>query len=181
MRAVVLREAGQPTTVEELTLRPLARHEVRVRLRASGVCHSDLSLRNGAIPTRVPSTLGHEGAGVVAEVGEDVTSVSPGDHVVLTWNVPCRSCPHCLRGEAHLCLHGYDHAYGDLHVFQTAGATGVPGTTGRRRPAAAGARAAAPLPGVRPRLPASPTTPPPPRSPPLKRHALCGGFRAHHG
>ena len=121
MRAVVLREAGQPTTVEELTLRPLARHEVRVRLRASGVCHSDLSLRNGAIPTRVPSTLGHEGAGVVAEVGEDVTSVSPGDHVVLTWNVPCRSCPHCLRGEAHLCLHGYDHAYGDPYAESATG------------------------------------------------------------
>jgi S-(hydroxymethyl)glutathione dehydrogenase/alcohol dehydrogenase len=112
MKAVVLREVGQPTAVEELALRPLGGHEVRVRLHASGVCHSDLSLRDGAIPTLLPSTLGHEGAGIVAEVGADVTTVSPGDHVVLTWIVPCRSCPHCLRGEAQLCVHGYDHAYG---------------------------------------------------------------------
>ena len=112
MKAIVLRQVGRPTEVEELTLRPVGRNEVRVQLRASGVCHSDLSLRDGSIPTLLPSTLGHEGAGIVAEVGADVTTVGPGDHVVLTWNVPCRSCPHCLRGEAQLCVHGYDHAYG---------------------------------------------------------------------
>ncbi|OBA78032.1 hypothetical protein A9W99_25255 [Mycobacterium sp. 1164966.3] len=112
MKAVVLREVGQPTNVEELELRPLAGHEVRVRLAASGVCHSDLSLRDGSIPTLLPCTLGHEGAGVVTEVGDHVTTVEPGDHVVLTWSVPCRSCPHCLRGETVLCLHSYDHVYG---------------------------------------------------------------------
>jgi S-(hydroxymethyl)glutathione dehydrogenase/alcohol dehydrogenase len=112
MKDIVLREVGRPTAVEELALRSLGDHEVRVRLRASGVCHSDLSLRDGSIPTLLPSTLGHEGAGIVAEVGAAVGTVSPGDHVVLTWNVPCRSCPHCLRGEAQLCVHGYDHAYG---------------------------------------------------------------------
>jgi S-(hydroxymethyl)glutathione dehydrogenase / alcohol dehydrogenase len=93
-------------------LRPIGKHEVRVQLRASGVCHSDLSLRDGFIPTLLPSALGHEGAGIVVEVGDDVTTVGAGDHVVLTWNVPCRACPHCLRGEAQLCVHGYDHAYG---------------------------------------------------------------------
>ncbi|OBF91055.1 hypothetical protein A5791_15870 [Mycobacterium sp. 852002-51163_SCH5372311] len=112
MKAVVLREVGQPTAVEELELRRLAGHEVRVRLAASGVCHSDLSLRDGSIPTLLPCTLGHEGAGVVTEVGDDVTTVQPGEHVVLTWSVPCRSCPHCLRGETELCLHSYDHVYG---------------------------------------------------------------------
>ncbi|OBG27714.1 hypothetical protein A5672_00525 [Mycobacterium alsense] len=112
VKAVVLREVGRPTAVEELALRPLRDDEVRVRLCASGVCHSDLSLRDGSIPTLLPSTLGHEGAGVVAEAGAAVTTVGPGDHVVLTWNVPCRACPHCLRGEAQLCAHGYDHAYG---------------------------------------------------------------------
>ncbi|OBG41601.1 Zn-dependent alcohol dehydrogenase [Mycobacterium sp. E3198] len=121
MKAIVLREVGQPTAVEELALRPLAPTEVRVQLRASGVCHSDLSLRDGAIPTLLPSTLGHEGAGVVAEVGAGVTTVSPGDHVVLTWNVPCRSCPHCLRGEAQLCAHGYDHAYGGPYAESAGG------------------------------------------------------------
>ncbi len=112
MKAVVLREVGVPTSVEDIELRPVGKHEVRVRLVASGVCHSDLSLRNGSIPTLLPSTLGHEGAGIVTEVGDDVTTVKPGDHVVLTWLVSCRSCPHCLRGEPQLCLHAYDHAYG---------------------------------------------------------------------
>ncbi|MGH3552619.1 MAG: zinc-binding dehydrogenase [Mycobacterium sp.] len=121
MKAVVLREAGQPTTVDEIALRPVGRHEVRVQLAASGVCHSDLSLRDGHIPTLMPCTLGHEGAGVVTEVGDDVTTVAPGNHVVLTWSVPCRSCPHCLRGEAQLCLHGYDHAYGDSYAESAAG------------------------------------------------------------
>jgi S-(hydroxymethyl)glutathione dehydrogenase / alcohol dehydrogenase len=121
MKAVVLRKVGQPTAVEELALRSLGRHEVRVQLAASGVCHSDLSLRDGSIPTLLPGTLGHEGAGIVSEVGDDVTTVSPGEHVVLTWTVPCRSCPHCLRGEAQLCLHGYDHAYGDPYAESAAG------------------------------------------------------------
>lgn len=121
MKAVVLREAGQPTTVEEIALRPVGRHEVRVELAASGVCHSDLSLRDGGIPTLTPCTLGHEGAGTVVEVGADVANVGPGDHVVLTWNVPCRACPHCLRGEAQLCLHGFDHAYGESYAESSAG------------------------------------------------------------
>jgi S-(hydroxymethyl)glutathione dehydrogenase / alcohol dehydrogenase len=112
MKAVVLREVGLPTSVEELELRRLGPHEVRVRLVASGVCHSDLSLRDGSIPTLLPCTLGHEGAGIVTDVGDDVTTVKPGGHVVLTWLVSCRSCPHCLRGEPQLCLHAYDHAYG---------------------------------------------------------------------
>lgn len=121
MKAIVLRQVGEPTAVEDVTLRPLGRNEVRVQLRASGVCHSDLSLRDGSIPTLLPSTLGHEGAGIIAEVGDDVTSVNLGDHVVLTWNVPCRSCPHCLRGEAQLCVHGYDHAYGDPYAESAGG------------------------------------------------------------
>jgi S-(hydroxymethyl)glutathione dehydrogenase / alcohol dehydrogenase len=121
VRGVVLRRVGQPTAVEEFELRPLGGHEVRVQLAASGVCHSDLSLRDGSIPTLLPCTLGHEGAGIVTEVGNDVTTVRPGEHVVLTWNVPCRSCPHCLRGETQLCLHGYDHAYGDPYAESAAG------------------------------------------------------------
>ena len=121
MKAVVLREVGQPTAVEELALRPLASHEVRVQLRASGVCHSDLSLRDGSIPTLLPSALGHEGAGIVTEVGDAVTSAGPGQHVVLTWIVSCRSCPHCLRGETQLCLHAYDHAYGAPYAESATG------------------------------------------------------------
>ncbi|ORV14004.1 Zn-dependent alcohol dehydrogenase [Mycobacterium celatum] len=121
MRAVVLRQVGQPGAVEELTLRPIASREVRVRLAASGVCHTDLSLRDGGMPALLPCTLGHEGAGIVTEVGDDVGTVAPGDHVVLTWNVPCRSCPHCLRGDAQLCPHGLEHAFGEPYAQNAAG------------------------------------------------------------
>jgi S-(hydroxymethyl)glutathione dehydrogenase / alcohol dehydrogenase len=121
MRAVVLREVGQPTAVEELALRPVGNNEVLVQLGASGVCHSDLSIRDGLIPTLMPCTLGHEGAGIVTEVGDAVTTVSPGDHVVLTWNVPCRRCPHCLRGEAELCPNGLEHAFGKPYAESSTG------------------------------------------------------------
>ncbi|GFG75488.1 zinc-binding dehydrogenase [Mycobacterium botniense] len=121
MKAVVLHQAGQPTAVEDLTLRPVGNHEVRVQLAASGVCHTDLSVRDGAIPVLLPCTLGHEGAGIVTDVGADVTTVAPGDHVVLTWNAPCRSCLHCLRGEAQLCPHGLAHAFGEPYAQGAAG------------------------------------------------------------
>jgi S-(hydroxymethyl)glutathione dehydrogenase/alcohol dehydrogenase len=121
MRAVVLRKVGQPTAVEEVTLRPLGADEVRVQIVASGVCHTDLSVRDGLMPALLPCTLGHEGAGIVAEVGDEVTAVGPGDHVVLTWNVPCRSCEHCLRGDAQLCPHGLDHAFGRPYAESAGG------------------------------------------------------------
>ncbi|ORW09575.1 Zn-dependent alcohol dehydrogenase [Mycobacterium kyorinense] len=121
MRAVVLHQVGRPSAVEELTLRPLVGHEVRVRLAASGVCHTDLSVRDGGMPALLPCTLGHEGAGVVTEVGDGVHAVAPGDHVVLTWNVPCRACSHCLRGDAQLCPHGLDHAFGEPYGRDSAG------------------------------------------------------------
>jgi S-(hydroxymethyl)glutathione dehydrogenase / alcohol dehydrogenase len=116
MKAVVLRTVGQAAAVEELTLRPVSRHEVIVQLAASGVCHTDLSVRDGGMPALLPCTLGHEGAGIVGEVGADVTTVRPGDHVVLTWNVPCRSCPDCLRGDSHLCPSGLQHAFGEPYA-----------------------------------------------------------------
>ena len=72
-------------------------------MAASGVCHSDLSVQNGTIPFMFPTVLGHEGAGVVAEVGKAVTRVVPGDHVVLTWMPACRRCSACLGGQAMLC------------------------------------------------------------------------------
>lgn len=112
MKAVVLRAVGQPAAVAELALRPVGRHEVRIRLAASGVCHTDLSVRDGSMPALLPCTLGHEGAGIVAEVGDDVSTVGVGDHVVLTWSVPCRHCRYCLRGETQLCPHGLEHLFG---------------------------------------------------------------------
>lgn len=111
VRAAVLNAVAEPTVIEELSLRPLGPDDVRIRLAASGVCHTDLSLRDGNLPALLPCTLGHEGAGVVEEVGGNVRRMQPGDPVVLSWNVPCRTCYHCLRDEAYLCPSGLDHAF----------------------------------------------------------------------
>lgn len=81
-------------------------------MAASGVCHSDLSVQNGSIPFTVPTVLGHEGSGVVTEVGPLVTRVAPGDHVVLTWMPPCRHCYWCLAGQPMLCANGLAEALG---------------------------------------------------------------------
>ena len=111
MRAALLRRVGDPLSVEEVVLSPVGPGAVRVRLAASGVCHSDLSLQNGDIPQAVPAVLGHEGAGVVVETGDGVSGLTVGDHVVLSWVVPCRRCFFCLAGRAELCEHGIDHAF----------------------------------------------------------------------
>lgn len=111
MRAAVLRAIGAMPAVEECTLREPGPHDVVVRLAASGVCHSDLSIIDGAIPHPLPAVLGHEGAGVVEAVGAAVATVGVGDHVVLSWVAPCRSCFQCLHGHPELCEHGLDHAF----------------------------------------------------------------------
>ena len=116
MKAAVLYEIGAAPVVQELVLRSLRPHEVRVRIAASGVCHTDLSIRDGSMPALLPTTLGHEGAGVVVDVGADVTRTRPGDHVVLSWVAPCRTCFYCLRGAAHLCIHGLDHGFSDPYA-----------------------------------------------------------------
>ena len=103
VRAAVVHEVGAPFVIEEIELAPTGPHDVRVRMAASGVCHSDLSVQKGTIPFMFPTVLGHEGAGVVVEVGDAVTRVAPGDHVVLTWMPACRRCFWCLRGQAMLC------------------------------------------------------------------------------
>lgn len=77
--------------------------EVRVRMAASGVCHSDVSVQDGTLGGPVPMVLGHEGAGIVESVGEGVTNVQPGDHVVLSWVPQCGTCFFCQRGQGSLC------------------------------------------------------------------------------
>jgi S-(hydroxymethyl)glutathione dehydrogenase/alcohol dehydrogenase len=103
MKAAVCHEKNQPVRVEDVTLEGPRRDEVRVRLVATGVCHSDLSVVHGVIPMKLPCVLGHEGAGVVEEVGEGVTHLAPGDKVVLCWVTPCGRCFHCRLGEPQLC------------------------------------------------------------------------------
>ncbi|MEV4508765.1 Zn-dependent alcohol dehydrogenase [Dactylosporangium sp. NPDC049525] len=107
-RGLILRAVDGPAVVEDLVLNPVGPSQVRVRLAAAGVCHSDLSLANGTLRQPFPVVLGHEGAGVVAEVGAAVTGLTVGDHVVLNWSPPCRSCWFCDAGEPYLCAHADD-------------------------------------------------------------------------
>jgi aryl-alcohol dehydrogenase len=100
--AAVARTPGGPLTIEELDLDDLRHGEVRVRMVATGVCHTDALVRDGIYPTPLPAVLGHEGAGVVEEIGEGVTSVVPGDHVVLA-AAYCGHCTRCRRGEMAYC------------------------------------------------------------------------------
>jgi S-(hydroxymethyl)glutathione dehydrogenase/alcohol dehydrogenase len=103
MKASILTERDAPLVVDDVVLDPPGPGEALVRIAASGVCHSDLSVIDGTIPLPLPIVLGHEGAGVVEAVGPGVSSVRPGDHVVLSWRPECGRCPWCLRGEPHLC------------------------------------------------------------------------------
>jgi S-(hydroxymethyl)mycothiol dehydrogenase len=103
-RGVVYAEPDAAPAVEELTVDPPGPREVLVRVQACGLCHSDLHvLQTKGWGTRFPILLGHEGAGVVEEVGSDVTSVAPGDPVVVAWRAPCGECPQCLRGDPRRC------------------------------------------------------------------------------
>jgi NDMA-dependent alcohol dehydrogenase len=77
--------------------------EIKIRMGASGVCHSDLSMQNGTMMAAAPIVLGHEGAGVVEEVGEGVTNLKPGDHVVVSWVAQCGDCFFCERDQGYLC------------------------------------------------------------------------------
>lgn len=105
MRAALLRKVNENVqVVDGVTAARPGPGEVRLRMRAAGVCHSDLSGKNGTAPVEVPFVLGHEGAGEVIEVGESVVDVAVGDHAIIAWNAPCRSCRFCLGGEPHLCL-----------------------------------------------------------------------------
>lgn len=103
-RAAVLYEAGRPAVIEEITLDPPQQGEILVRMQAAGVCHSDLHVCDGLVPEPMPLVLGHEGTGVVADVGQGVNGLRPGDRVVLTLVPACGTCYFCLRGEPHMCL-----------------------------------------------------------------------------
>ena len=105
IRAAVLEEFAQPLAVQDIELDGPGPGEVLVRLAACGVCHTDLYTASGADPSGyVPTVLGHEGAGVVEEVGEGVKSLAPGDHVVTLFSPQCRECIHCQSPKTNLCL-----------------------------------------------------------------------------
>ncbi|MFE3524732.1 Zn-dependent alcohol dehydrogenase [Streptomyces sp. NPDC059161] len=110
VRAAVLPAVGSPLEITEIDLPEPGPGQVRVRLAAAGVCHSDLSLTNGTMRIPVPAVLGHEGAGTVVAVGEGVGSVAPGDRVVLNWAPSCGSCHPCSLGEVWLCVNALNGA-----------------------------------------------------------------------
>jgi Zn-dependent alcohol dehydrogenase len=110
VRAAVVESSGAPFEIEELDLGELRADEVLVRVEASGICHTDLICRDQWLPVPLPAVLGHEGAGVVEEVGTGVTAVAPGDRVVMSYGF-CGVCEPCTRG-----LRGYCHGFAE-HNF----------------------------------------------------------------
>ncbi|OGO51317.1 MAG: alcohol dehydrogenase [Chloroflexi bacterium RBG_16_68_14] len=103
MKAALFHGAHQPLSIEEIELdKPMAR-EIIVRTAATGVCHSDLHFVDGLYPFPAPAVLGHEAAGIVEEVGEHVTYLKPGDHVIACLSVFCGTCESCLTGHPNLC------------------------------------------------------------------------------
>src|SRR5512147_2025408 len=103
-KAVVCRELNKPVVVEEITVDSPKRGEVMVKLGACGVCHSDLSATNGTISMPPPLVLGHEAAGEVVAVGDGVTELAVGDHVVSAFIYMCGKCRFCAAGRPVLCI-----------------------------------------------------------------------------
>ncbi|MFE9253732.1 Zn-dependent alcohol dehydrogenase [Streptomyces sp. NPDC006879] len=112
MRAALQSEIGQDKleVVDDVEAVGFGPGKVRIRIRATGLCHSDLSAMSGVLPQPAPFVPGHEGAGEVVAVGEGVTHLSPGDRVLVCWLPACGGCPSCKRGQSHLCLAGFMNA-----------------------------------------------------------------------
>jgi len=103
MKAAVLREVGKPLQIEDVQINKPGPHEVLIRTAAAGVCHSDLHFIEGSYPHPLPAVLGHESAGVVEQVGAEVRTVKPGDHVITCLSAYCGHCDQCLTGHLSLC------------------------------------------------------------------------------
>ena len=104
INAAVMREMGGPLTIEELDIAPPKENEVLIKTVASGICHSDYSVLHGVLKSPLPVVLGHEGAGIIEEVGPGVTNVKPGDHVIVSLSPSCGECPMCLEEREYLCM-----------------------------------------------------------------------------
>ncbi len=104
VKGVTARSKGAPVSVEEILVPDPGPGEALVRVKACGVCHTDLHYREGAITDEFPFLLGHEVAGTVEQVGDGVTNVEPGDFVIIAWRAPCSRCRSCLRGRPWYCF-----------------------------------------------------------------------------
>jgi len=103
-RAALLHGLNEPLTIEEIELDEPGPGQVLVEMKAVGICHSDLHIIEGHIPTGFPALLGHEAGGVVVRCGAGVTSVAPGDHVIPLFAAECRACANCTSGRSNICL-----------------------------------------------------------------------------
>src|SRR5690348_16744430 len=104
VRAAVAHKAKEPLTIETVELDGPRAGEVLVEIKATGICHTDAYTLSGADPEGLfPAILGHEGAGIVVDVGKDVTSLKKGDHVIPLYVPECRQCESCLSGKTNLC------------------------------------------------------------------------------
>src|SRR3978361_455102 len=104
MKAAVLREVGQPLQIEQVQINKPGPHEVLIRTAAAGLCHSDLHFMQGSYPHPLPAVLGHESSGIVEQVGSEVRTVKPGDHVITCLSAFCGHCEFCLGGHMSLCF-----------------------------------------------------------------------------
>jgi S-(hydroxymethyl)glutathione dehydrogenase/alcohol dehydrogenase len=130
MRGAICRATGEESVeiVDGLSVSDPGPGEVKVRIHAAGICHSDLSGMNGNLPQMAPFVPGHEGAGEIVAVGEGVTSTKVGDHVIVAWTPPCGRCKACLRGQPNLCVDIFfsiaasaHFSEGDTPIFGMAG------------------------------------------------------------
>src|ERR1700745_888125 len=103
MKAAVLREVGKPLVIEDVKISKPGPNEALIRPAAAGVCPSDLHFIEGSYPAQMPVVLGHESAGIVEQVGSEVRTVKPGDHVITCLSAFCGHCEYCLTGHMSLC------------------------------------------------------------------------------
>ncbi|MEU6760401.1 Zn-dependent alcohol dehydrogenase [Streptomyces sp. NPDC046685] len=131
MRAALQSEIGQDKleVVDDMEAVGLGPGKVKIQVKATGLCHSDLSAMSGVLPQPAPFIPGHEGSGVISDVGDGVTGHSIGDRVLVCWLPPCGQCPSCKRGQGHLCLASlanagtpnFRRAGGDIFGFAATG------------------------------------------------------------
>ncbi|WP_327356498.1 Zn-dependent alcohol dehydrogenase [Streptomyces sp. NBC_01304] len=148
MRAAVLHEIGQDKleVLDDMETTGFGPGKVKIRVRATGLCHSDLSAMSGVLPQPGPFVPGHEGAGEIIDVGDGVTSVKPGDRVLICWLPACGECAACKRGQTQLCLAGFMNA--GVPNFKRAGSDifGFAGTGTFAEEVVVDARCAVPIP-----------------------------------
>jgi Zn-dependent alcohol dehydrogenase len=130
MKAAIFTELNAPMSVEEITLDPPGPGEVHVKWVASGVCHSDVSIWQGKIPLPPPAILGHEGAGIVAGVGDGVTDFRTGDHVIGSFVPTCGECYYCKNGQAYVCEKSIEIGMSRMPFTRSDGSKPLPGPGG---------------------------------------------------